>query len=102
MSVDVEELRRLAEAATAGPWSTKQYGPDHVEVLLPNGFSRVISDPTVVTDYDARFIAAANPSAVLALLERVRRLEDAARGVLKWTDFKDTDEYEALEEALKP
>lgn len=62
------ELKRLAEKATPGPWSTKPYGPDHVEVLLPNGFSRIISDPTVITDYDARFIAFANPAAVLGLL----------------------------------
>lgn len=79
--IDLEELKRLARDATPGPWSTKEYGPDHLEVLLPNGFSRIISDPTVVTDYDARYIAAANPAAVLALIERVEKAEAALKGL---------------------
>lgn len=54
MSVDVDELKRLAEAAQ-GERSGSRAG---VEAM-------------------ARFIAAANPAAVLALLERVRRLEEA-------------------------
>ena len=90
------ELKRLAEAATPGPWSTKDYGPDHMEVLLPNGFSRVISDPTTVTDYDARYIAAANPAAVLDLLSE--REED--QGVIRvWRGR--TERAEAERDALK-
>ena len=73
--MNLDELKRLARDATPGPWTTKEYGPDHLEVLMPNGFSRIISDPTVVTAYDARYIAAANPAVVLDLLDQLDAAE---------------------------
>lgn len=72
---ECEELRRLAQAATPGPWAL-----DH----LPTVFGQV--DPslrpgdTVLLGHaedaaDARFIAAANPQVILALLDRTADLE---------------------------
>lgn len=73
-----DELRRLAEAATPGPWvvtglpaayvyaqiENEDDNPDDVEVAGVGRFQ------------DALFIAAANPAAVLALLDRIAALED--------------------------
>lgn len=58
----MSDLRTLAAAATPGPWRHEKRnvvwaGDDHVGVA--------------VIDYNAAFIAAANPSAVLALLDEL-------------------------------
>ena len=52
---DLAELRRLAEAATPGPW----YGADELSLLIEN--ERATED--------IPYLAAANPSVVLALLD---------------------------------
>ena len=52
---DLAELRRLAEAATPGPW----YGADELSLLIEN--ERATED--------IPYLAAANPAAVLALLD---------------------------------
>lgn len=63
------ELRELAKAATPGPWS------------LDPMFGVVVADAGVITETrdfprcdNARFIAAANPETVLALLEAAAEL----------------------------
>ena len=61
MTPDLAELRRLAEAATPGPWEHDGEGE-----VWGRGYD-MISHPCMVAD--ARYIAAANPSVVLALLD---------------------------------
>ena len=64
-------LKRLAEAATPGPWFTETggiYNATRGYMITPTGDSD--QDRT-----DAAFIAAANPLAVLALLDRIDELE---------------------------
>jgi len=56
------ELRRLAEAATPGPWA---YAPISAESELGKHLPR----RTEQEEADARYIAAADPAAVLALLD---------------------------------
>ena len=73
------ELRRLAEAATPGLWSVRITRDRGVEGNEPptGHMSGRLSGPTYVPDYedtiisrhDARFIAAANPTTVLSLLD---------------------------------
>ena len=65
---DVAELRRLAEAATPGPWEWDddhglRHGRSFGGVLFRCG---ALYGPDAA---DAAFIAAANPAAVLALLD---------------------------------
>ena len=85
MTIDVNELRRLAQAATPGPWKAGQYlgslqqfvihtdagdrgrGSDVALTTLALG-----SDETVA---NARLIAAANPETVLELLDRLEAAE---------------------------
>ena len=82
-----DELRRLAEAATPGPWfaheakrsaNTKYrwVGRRHHQ-QNGSGVCRIIGDPGPPDrkDADAAYIAAANPAAILALLDRLRDAE---------------------------
>lgn len=74
-----EELKRLAEAATPGKWSTdicqidKSWLKGRLQncVINPSGVVAVVSE----SDPDAAFIAAANPAAIQSLLAYVDRLE---------------------------
>jgi hypothetical protein len=73
--VDLEELRRLALAATPGPW----------EIVPSNGLQDEAYcywhqvGPFDLMGYeideDDKFVAAANPQAVLELIKRIRALE---------------------------
>ena len=93
-----EELRRLAEAATPGPWRYELDGPKSND--MRHAVLAEITDLWIVACYrsgttpeddsseaadaeaeaNARLIAAANPAAVLSLLDRLEVVErDAAR-----------------------
>jgi hypothetical protein len=67
---DLSRIETLAREATPGEWKAMGYLPWRVE----NG-----DRPTPICGCDnvanAAYIAAANPAAVLALIERVRELE---------------------------
>ncbi len=84
---DHAELRRLAEAATPGPWTLyvpEDYqGPDELPgygVECAEGRAIVWGALEPETgcqfDRDAEFIAAANPNTILALLDEIDRLSD--------------------------
>lgn len=70
---DTTTLRRLAEAATPGPWHDKMHctvnsGHPHFEVVADTEM-----DHERMTE-NAAYIAAVHPAAVLALLDEVERL----------------------------
>ena len=74
MSVNIEELKRLAEAATPGPWS------DYAGVLREcNNSGKPIA--TIYRAFNSQYIAAANPAAVLELIAEVDRLRDEVNGM---------------------
>jgi hypothetical protein len=73
VSIDLDDLERLAKAATPGPWDAGtcegEVWSDKLLVVwdaLPN---------------DAAYIAAANPPTILALIARLRAAEAVAEGV---------------------
>ena len=76
---DIAELRRLAEAATPGPW---EWDDNHARPGLRHGRSfggvlfrcGALYGPDAA---DAAFIAAANPAAVLALLDHLAHMREA-------------------------
>jgi len=89
---DLAKLESLAREATPGPWH--EFGLSVVSCDVPQDVDHKIYRGFNKPDYDGKFllcesvvheptlayIAAANPAAVLALIERVRKLEvDAAR-----------------------
>lgn len=89
MSSDIQELKRLAEAATKGPW----------EITEEEGWDEAWCDwhrvgPFSLTggkaNNDSRYIAAASPDTILALIEeneRLRRVRIAAQEQLDYMDL---------------
>jgi hypothetical protein len=77
-----DDLRKLAEAATPGPWvnSRKGIGPRCVSGGQDDGMILV----RVYADFpnDAAFIAAASPDVVLGLLGRVKEQDKTIKDLL--------------------
>lgn len=71
---DYSELKRLAEAATPGPWQTELAYP-----IIKPAYPARGSIASALIWQDGHFIAAANPAAVLALIAE----NEALRGVLE-------------------
>lgn len=106
MSVNVTqqllaELERLAKGAMPGPWQCykpsefpedfrlamagkhdpKQYNGGYIGRLTRSHDPKMSGEGSMLPrEQDAKFIAAANPSVVLALIERIRELEGAQKG----------------------
>ena len=86
MTFDTKKLRELAEAATPGPWrdangngaaSVVSEHSDYGCQIYLNVRTCEIADTVNRWKADARFIAAANPQTVIALLDEVARLRAA-------------------------
>lgn len=75
--IDTKELRRVAEVATPGPWVQRGRADPTMVLESRNGYrvADCLYGEHPCTSPDAEFIAAANPATVLALLDRVERLE---------------------------
>ena len=82
--IDINELRRLAQAATPGPWKMLPVGDGRQKFAVANSeFLSILTVTdeggatfgTVYDDADARFIAAANPATVIELLDRIEAAE---------------------------
>lgn len=78
--VDLAELRKLAEAATPGPWRGDRYDGTVKYDLLGANDEPVISGDNGNSDHgpygirnesDEKFLMAANPAVVLALLDTI-------------------------------
>ena len=74
LTPDLAELRRLAEAATPGPWRTEYLmgaGNDLLTAIIAGRATpddlRVIG--STLAERDGKFVAAASPAVVLALLD---------------------------------
>lgn len=86
MTVDLVKLRTLAETATPGPWSVADGGIRTVQTAM-HTVAWTMGIP------EAAFIAAADPSTVLALIAEIERLEKLkhpmfeinADGTIKYT-----------------
>lgn len=79
-ALDLEALRKVAEAATPGPW----FYEEDEDALREPILSEAKESPVVEDDYmerhDGRFIATFDPPTVLALLDRITALSpDPAR-----------------------
>lgn len=77
----LDRLRELAEQATPGPWDAGQTGPFKSTIYRGAGYVGLVAAD--VEHADAAYIAAANPSVILALLserhadrERIAELEE--------------------------
>lgn len=68
MTIDLDELERLAKAAGSGPWKRN-------DECVYDSMGDAVADVYSSLDANADFIAATNPETVLALVKRVRELE---------------------------
>ncbi len=99
----MDELRSAAEKATPGPWEV--YGPWHegerpgIEAPTPSVvvYGHPEDDAGVQEPADAAYIAAANPSEILRLLDRLDTVEAAARAVLAEAEPDDNFEGEFVD-----
>ena len=79
--IDIDKLEKLAKAATPGAWDAVLHAHgtgvenDDEQLFIEQYGLTYAANPS-----DALFIAAANPQAVLELIERVRRAENARDG----------------------
>ena len=82
----INELRKLAEAATPGPWIKRGYVPG-----IGCGVDGVTAVAHHTTSADADFISAANPAAILALIQQrdelMEALKDAREMVSDWAGY---------------
>ena len=84
--MNIEKLKRLAEAATPGPWTSHKDGGISARGVLLAGCA-------VVGGYiaNSRHIAAANPAAILELIrqrdELLAALKDAREMVSDWAGY---------------
>jgi septal ring factor EnvC (AmiA/AmiB activator) len=84
MTIDTNELRRLAQAATPGPWYVTGKLTRYVEARIDGGLIQEVAacGPTKADDgygpqqeANARLIAAANPAAISELIDRLEEAE---------------------------
>ena len=84
MTIDINKLRRLAQAATPGPWYATGKLTRYVEARIDGGLIQEVAacGPTKADggygpqqEANARLIAAANPAAISELLSRLEAAE---------------------------
>ena len=92
---DMEKLRTLAEAATPGPWVSgdPSFGNGNAQMIVSisdRAMGRDIQGPNLHPAlFDVEFIAAANPAAVLGLLDQIDAAESKLAAV-RALHFEDT------------
>lgn len=75
-----QTLRSLAEAATAGPWELHkqaacQVHKDQRGIASCGGYQTNFSDELSLNQANAAYIAAANPQAIIDLLDKLEAAE---------------------------
>ena len=76
--VDHSELKKLAEAAPEGPWFGPEYAPG-TSYVFDVDLGTLLEYQSIDTEKDAclRYVAAANPAAVLALIAENEHLTES-------------------------
>ena len=108
--IDINELRRLAQAATPGPWKMLPVGDGRQKFAVADSeFLSILTVTdeggatfgTVYDDDDARFIAAANPAAISELLDRLEAAEKAVAEAYQRGYATGQEEIEKERDALR-
>ena len=93
-----EKLRRLAEAATPGPWVSGDpaFGDGNAQYIVSiseRAMGRSVMGPTLSPAlFDVEFVTAANPAVVLDLLDQLDQLDDKLAVADDWEDLEDLEE----------
>lgn len=96
MTLDLDHLRRVAEAATPGPWEQERDGHIVCEATVRGDLVAEASHWTT----DAAHIAAFDPPTVLALIDRLEAAEAKVARVAALADDMFNDEQMHIEVAL--
>ena len=104
-----QELKRLAEAATVGPWIAGNDDDSDYYLVGPVAFDRVVTHPVVKlhNERNADYIAAASPDVVLGLIKSLEHTTMAAEAEAKEVDERNAviaglrTQNQALMEALE-
>ena len=108
MIININELRRLAQAATPGPWKMLPVGDGRQKFAVADSeFLSILTVTdeggatfgTVYDDADAKFIAAANPAAISELIDRIETAEKE-RDVLRDRLALESQENGALRDSV--
>ena len=82
--MNIEELKRLAEAATPGPWAHGVTWIEHLGGIVALG-------NTARSKQDVAYVAAANPAAILELIQQrdelLVALKDARDSIAVWGEY---------------
>lgn len=102
--VDVARLRDAAQAATGGQWAASYDDLTEYWQVRSSAGAMLVDVGARNNRDNAQFIAAANPTVVLALLDRLEELEaDSAKSLTKCEDYAErkSDEIFGLQNRLE-
>ena len=91
--MNINELDKLAKAATPGPWSNRVVEGMEDNILSCNEDKWIVfsDESATVEQNDSDYIAAANPSAILELIaayrEAVAALNEALPGCIGYAEY---------------
>lgn len=83
-----QELRRLAQCASTGPWKAEMEG-GRMNVASEDWYLLEMHHDQPLFMTDAAFIAAASPATILALLDELERLESFKTAYMEWQEKTD-------------
>lgn len=92
MSMNLDELEKLAQAATPGPWS-------YIRDIVIGDRSKILESLNDSVD-DARFVAAANPATIIEMIAEIRELRSVL-SELSRVDFGKTWNEAAEQAAIR-
>ena len=110
MTIDINKPRRLAQAATPGPWYATGKLTRYVEARIDGGLIQEVAacGPTKADggygpqqEANARLIAAANPATISELLDRLEAAEKAVTEAYQCGYSTGREEIEAERDALR-
>ena len=91
---ELDTLKAAAKAATPGPWSDEHnYRLDRHYVNCRNGTKEICEcqnwvEENIDGDANSAYIAAANPSVIIALIDELRQMRES----IHYSDIKSLDE----------
>lgn len=96
---ELQQLKALAQAATAGPWGCFANEEDgditSHDVIAINSGVHIASEEHLPSEETAKYIAAASPDVVLALIARIESLAAEMEAVLEaaeeWARYVEVD-----------
>lgn len=79
-NTEIEALRTAAEKATPGPWFYQERSDAYMHIVRPESkpgsiVAYGLSDTCGISEGNTRFIVAANPAVIIALLDHVAEIE---------------------------